>query len=271
MPARIAACHISGDGSAMSTTAMPGLWTSSRAASVSTSGAGACGPTSSTSGSSPSTSCSNSRAGSPGRRPGGRTWTSPSVACLTRRIRSSPAPARTTRLIGVPPRRSLPGSMTRVPLVSSPSVSRDSHSVPCSMPKTTVSASLAVTREGHHQAGRRARRPASRLGVGRRRVGRRRGALHLGDQHVVQDGGGLPRAVRQHLGQVDADGVAGGQPAADDALRLQQDADLLQARRAPRRCPAPAGRRAARTGWRAAARRAGGRRWPPGRPGPTGR
>jgi hypothetical protein len=29
----MAACHISGDGSAISTTAMPGVWTSSRAAS----------------------------------------------------------------------------------------------------------------------------------------------------------------------------------------------------------------------------------------------
>ena len=204
MPARIAACHISGDGSAMRTTAMPGLWTSSRAASVSTSGAGACGPTSRTSGSSPSMSCSNRRAGSPGRRPGGRTWTSPSVACLTRRIRSSPAPARTTRLIGVPPRRSCPGSRTRVPPVSSPSVSRDSHSVPCSIAEDDRLGVLGGEREGHHQAASRARPGRHRLGLALGgRVDRRGRALHLGDEHRVQDGA---RSDRVPSGQLSGTG-----------------------------------------------------------------
>ena len=133
--------------------------------------------------------------------------------------------------------------MTSVPPVSAPSGSRESQRVPCSTPNTTASAWRGGDGEGDHQAGRRGggaggrrRRPL----VGR--VDRRGGALHLGDQHVVQDGVRLPASRPERQRDEDADGVAGREPAADRALRLEQDADLLQARRARRPCRAPAGR-----------------------------
>ncbi len=114
--------------------------------------------------------------------------------------------------------------------------------------------------DGRGRAGGRGLRSPS-AGLDRR--GR---ALHLGDQDVVQDGVRRRRAVLERQRDDDADGVAGGQPATDGPLRLQQDADLLQPRGHRDGARRLRGRPAARSGRRAAAPPAGGRRWRPGRP-----
>ena len=248
---------------------MPGLWMSSRAARVSTaSGAGACGPTSSTSGSSPSRSCSNSRAGSAGQPAGGSTVTSPSAACLTRRMRSSSAPASTTRLIGSSFRRCCPGVTTSVPPVCG-ALGLEGEPEGAVLGAEDDGLGLGGGHgEGDHQAlGRGAAvpgpTPSSASAVG---VDRRRRALDLGDQHVVQDGVGLRASRPSGLSETTTPTVS---PAASrpPTARCGSSRTLTSCR--PGGHGDGAGRLQVvgplRSGRRAAAPPARGRRWRPGR------
>src|SRR5688500_13040136 len=111
--------------------------------------------------------------------------------------------------------------MTSVPVMSTPSGSRESQTVPCSMPKTTASACSGGSPRVTMRLAEGAAPPEDAVSVPSPSVAGGRRALHLGDQDAVQDDVRGHRLVQR---DVHADGVAGREPAADGALRLEQDA-----------------------------------------------